>query len=256
MNAERVSKGMPRREFLRISSVAAVGVIAVSVSDKALFAASAGSLDPLLSVGYAPSLPEKGFSTRLVSADSLSSPDPTFIRKGARVAIYGGQRAERNRTTIGGLAIDAVMPVRSRLPENYSRFNAWSVVGRDGMDSLSGFIQFTMPVIATTGLAFVVRHITGKPLPVSESQPALEAENTSFALSLSNGDGPKLQRGVYIVAMRESENESAPSWSRLSIVNNDGVYSVSGGNFAYAIVEVDYKADEPLVPVLPRKPRV
>ena len=98
MKAKAASAGIPRREFLRISSVAAIGVAVVTMSDGNLFAATSSGIVPLMDVGYAPSLPAAGFSVPLSSADSILSPDPRFISTGARVSVVGAKRADRHAT--------------------------------------------------------------------------------------------------------------------------------------------------------------
>lgn len=235
MNSERVSEGMARREFLRVSSVAAVGVLAVTVADHPLLAAPA-PLEPLLWVGYVPSLPAIGASTPIAFADALTAPDREFISRGARVTVHGGGRAVRHKTTRGGLSLDAIMPSPSREPEDFPHFHAWSVNGRDSYDSLSGRGRFTMPVMATTGLTFVVRHQTGL--------PDARVSSTPFSTTLSHGRGPKLQRGVYIVAMRESASDAAYDWRRVALVNVKGVYSIPDATFGYVILAVDYGDSE------------
>ena len=70
---------------LRISSVAALGVAVVTISDGNLFAASSSGIIPLMDVGYAPSLPAAGFSIPLSAADSILSPDPLLAQYPVRM---------------------------------------------------------------------------------------------------------------------------------------------------------------------------
>ena len=104
MKAKAVSAGIPRREFLRISSAAAMGLAVVAAGEGKLFAATSSGLVPLMGVGYAPSLPAAGFSIPLASADSILSPDPRFISTGARVAVVGAKRAAGHKNAPGGIA--------------------------------------------------------------------------------------------------------------------------------------------------------
>src|SRR5258708_14986657 len=89
MKATFVSQPLARREFLRISSTAVIGIAASGlINPKALVAATtAGSaaFQPLLSIGYAPALVWGDGSMALTSADRNLSPDPLFIARGARV---------------------------------------------------------------------------------------------------------------------------------------------------------------------------
>src|SRR4051812_41950938 len=107
MKAKAVSAGIPRREFLRISSVAAIGVAVVTMSDGNLFAATSSGIVPLMDVGYAPSLPAAGFSVSLTDAESILSPDPRFISTGARISVIGAKRADRHLNAPGGIGVDA-----------------------------------------------------------------------------------------------------------------------------------------------------
>ena len=79
----------------------------------------------------------------------------------------------------------------------------------------------------------------------SEVTPPLESEVTPLTLSLGNVAGPKLTRGVYVLAFREEESDSMSSnWNRFTLVHSDDGYYLSGATFSYLILNVDY-ADAP-----------
>jgi hypothetical protein len=246
MKDKTASNGIPRREFLRISSAAAMGLAVVAIGEKKLFAASSTGIVPLMNVGYAPSLPAAGFSVPLASASSILSPDPRFISSGARVAVVAAKRAANHANAPGGIAVDALFPVSFRRADDPLRFSFFSMSGRPDHDVVSGPLSFTVQVPSTSGVSLIVRR--QRPTPDAESavQPPLEPEVSALTLSLGNVDGPKLTRGVYVIAFREEEGDNMSDWRRMSIAptENNG-YVVSGATFSYLILNVDY-ADAPV----------
>lgn len=241
MKAKAASAGIPRREFLRISSAAAMGLAVVAVGEGKLFAASSSGLVPLLDVGYAPSLPGTGFSIPLASADSILSPDPRFISTGARISMVGAKRAAAHKNAPGGIGVDALFPVSHRQSSDPLHFRFFSIAGRPDQDAISGPLSYTVPVPSTTGVALMVRRQRPTTDAVSEKPPALESEVTPLTLSLGNVAGPKLTRGVYVLAFREEEGDSMSSnWNRFTLASSDSGYYVSGATFSYVILNVDY----------------
>jgi hypothetical protein len=222
MKAKAVSAGIPRREFLRISSAAAMGLAVVAIGEGKLFAATSSGIVPLMDVGYAPSQPATGFSIPLASAESILSPDPRFISTGARVSVVGAKRAASHRNAPGGIGVDALFPVSHRQSNS-----------------------FTVQVPSTTGVALMVRRQRPTNEKESEAAPALEPEVAPLTLSLGNVAGPKLTRGVYVLAFREEEGDNMSSnWNRLTLAHSDEGYYLSGATFSYLILNVDY-ADAP-----------
>jgi hypothetical protein len=256
MKAQAVSAGIPRREFLRISSVAAVGVAIVTMSDGNLFAATSSGIVPLMDVGFAPSLPAAGFSIPLNSADSISSPDPRFINTGARIAVVAAKRADRHRNAPGGIGVDALYATNYRQAGDPVHFRFFSVNGRPDADAISGPVSFNMPVPSTSGVALMVKR--QRPSTSQESSttpPPIESEVSPLTLSLGNVAGPKLSRGVYVLAFREEDSDSMSSWSRLSIANGESGYYISGATFSYMILNVDYAPAEEAAPPRRRSAR-
>ena len=237
MKAKGVSNGIPRREFLRISSVAALGVAVVAVSEGKLFAASSSGVVPLMDVGYAPSLPMAGYSVPLASASSILSPDPHFIGSGARISVVGARRAASHANAPGGIAVDALFQVSHRNPEDPMHFRFFSA----NADSISAPLGFTIQAPATNGVSFLVRRQRPTNLPSSESAPPIEAEASPLTLSLGNVTGPKLTRGVYAFAFREEDGDSMANWDRMALAPVDGGgYLISGATFTYLLLNVDY----------------
>jgi len=237
-----------RREFLKLASVAAVGI---AFSERNLLAATSSGIVPLLGVGYASSLPKDGFSVPMADASSILSPDPAFIRRAARVSVVGGARAAQRANVDGGIGIDAYFPITGREAEKFPRFSFWSANGQ----SVSGSLSFRMPALATTGLSFIVRRL--RPTNVKNelnTAPPLESETSPVTLALSNGDGPKLARGVYAFAFREENGDAVPNWNRTSLLNQQGRYSLSGVGVTYLLMQVDYDP-EPVAVVPIKAPR-
>jgi hypothetical protein len=171
---------------------------------------------------------------RLASAGSLYLPDPTFLSRGARVGVVGSARGAMHQSDPGGVAVDVAMPTLGRAP---ARFRFWAAAGTGS----SGNLSFTVPVVATSGINFVARRMkqTTKKEEIATTAPA-DVDPAPFTLSLGSAAGPKLQRGIYVVALRESAGETVADWSAFSIVAKQGAYSVVGADFAWVILKIDY----------------
>src|SRR5258708_24843247 len=224
-----------RRQFLKLASVAAVGV---AYSERSLFAGTSSGIVPLLGIGYAASPPADGFTVPMADASTILSPDPTFISRAARITVVGASRAKQYANTTGGVGVDAYFPITGRETAKSPRFTFWS--GANG--AMTGPVSFRMPALATTGLAFVVRRMRptvgdGK----LNTVPALEKETSPLTLSLGSADGPRLARGIYALAFREENGDIAPSWSRTLLTHQKGQYSLSGvTGVTYVFLQVGY----------------
>jgi hypothetical protein len=235
-----VAKGIPRREFLRVGSFAVLGV-AVAMNETKLFAAASGSgIVPLMGVGYAPSLPQLGYSIPLASAGAILSPDPRFIGSGARISVIGAARAASHGNAPGGIAVDALFSVSHRRPDDPLRFSFFSINGRADRDAVTGPISFTIQVPSTGGVPLVVRRLRPAIQKESAEQPPIEPEVAPLTLSLGNVAGPKLAHGVYVLAFREEDSDGMKDWSRMAIERADTGYVISGATFSYLILNVDY----------------
>jgi hypothetical protein len=241
MKATGVPNGIPRREFLRISSVAALGVAVVAMSERSLFAAESSGIVPLMDIGYAPFLPLPGYSVPLAAASSILSPDPHFIGSGARVSVVGAGRATGHNNAPGGIAVDALFSVSHRRPDDPSRYRFFSVAGRPDTDAVSGQLSFTIQAPATSGISLLVRRLRPSSQPSSVTPPPIETEASALTLSLGNVAGPKLNRGVYALAFREEEGDSMTNWGRMALAPAEsGGFIISGATFTYLLLNVDY----------------
>src|SRR5512133_1672189 len=92
---------IPRRDFLRLSSVAAVGVAASAFAEGSVVGSAAGALlarpMPLLGVGYWDGSFAEPSTHRPVAADRLSSGDRKFLDGGARLRVAGFWRADAQK---------------------------------------------------------------------------------------------------------------------------------------------------------------
>jgi len=250
MKSENVAKGIPRREFLRISSVAAIGVAVATISERKAFAAATDSgIVPLMSIGYAPSLPLTGYSVPLASADSILSPDPRFISSGAHISVVGSKRAASHANVPGGIGVDALFDISSRPSGQPAHYRFFSIAGRPDHDALSGQLSFTTKVAATSGVSFLVRRQRPSNTNVNATAaPAIETEASPVTLSLGNVAGPKLNRGVYAFAFREEESDSMSNWGRLMIAPTEDGYIIPGATFSYMLLHVDYAEQAEIAP--------
>jgi len=230
---------IPRRDFIKASSAAAVGIAASGLfrPDVLLAAGDAPVSLPLLGVGFtADDLAEK--SARLIDARAALSGDPSFISRGARLTIASfGPAESRSKKSAPGAAIDAIFPVLGRDAAKFPRFQAWCYRAKDsGIEA--GSTSFTMPVTATDGIRLVVRPLG----PIGEPAPAIESP---FTLSLNSMSGAyKLQKGTYVVAFRDdASNDVEPNWGRLTVMRRgEKELVVTGARFAHVVVVVDYAA--------------
>ena len=248
----RVSRPIPRREFLRLSATAAVGVAASGLIDPARLLAATTDTLPLLSIGYTGNIPESGGRAALSAASAMLMPDPVFLRRGAQIAIVGAGTA-RSGMTEGGIELDAIYPVRSKTPDQYPRFMAWKMEVQGETRILSSGIRFTMPVTATDGVKLLLHRTSSAPADRTKATPPDAKQSSEVVLSFGSGSGAKLQRGVYILALRESVVDQMPSWSRLAVQNKNGTFTVEGLSTSYIVLTVDYVSDEAPAPATHRK---
>jgi hypothetical protein len=192
-----------RRDFLRYSTTAAAGLAIATMSNSSLFAApQTGSA--LLSVGFVSDLPAN--SVRLNSLTNNPSTDPLLVSRGARISTRGGQRGDKYLKSPGGIAVDAVFPSARHVC-------FWSATKS-----------------CITKATTIVPAVAGSGVPVS-----VQCFTTKGESLLNLG-----QRGVYVIALRESASDAAPNWSRLDLVRNGNRFVIPGLTTGYVILSVDY----------------
>lgn len=241
---------MPRRDFLKLGSLTTLGVIAGTLPMRVLRAAplNAGSpeSEPLLSVGYAEKAPQDGESVRLQAGSAMLDGDPVFLSRGARLAFQPFTRAIKYGDSLGGgMAVDVVFPVNGYTSDILPRFRACSFVGREGSDALSGRINFDVPVTATGGVQLVVRRMNPEVAETAANLPRGGAGIGESAAPLVLGFGSrnaKLQRGVYVIGVRETADDRATSWGSLRLTQQKGSLLLEPAPFTYAVMTVDYAA--------------
>jgi hypothetical protein len=227
-----------------LGATAAAGLAAAGLIDPTrLFAGTIDSL-PLLSIGFAGGIPESGKGAVLGPASAMLTSDPGFLRRGAEVRVAGSGQAARSDIQEGGIQIDALFPARSGKPSEDRRFVAWNMDKKDGVRSESSNVRFGMPVAVSGSIRFLVhRTSAAKPVDSSRPNPPDATLQNTVELSLNSGSGAKLQRGVYVLALREASGDSAPNWSRAAVQNHNGRFTVEGLTSSYVVLVVDYMAD-------------
>jgi hypothetical protein len=182
-----------RRDFLRLSSMAAIAALAAR--HELLAAKPVDAPSPLLSVGWAP--------TGSLSLRSASTSYDGASRY--RVSVAGGRRAPRYEKSAGAFAVDPIFPAG---PVFF-----WTV----GRFSQSAFASIAVPVTGPGGVSFAVKN-----LPAKIQSP------------LTIG-----QRGIYVIALRESAEDIAPNWNRLDLVRDGARYVLPGLPVSHAILAIE-----------------
>lgn len=232
-DSETVSK-YARRDFLKLTSISVVGVTVAGAWPTFALAASASPL----SVGYASSEPEDGGHRSLVAADSMLMGDPSFLSHDAKVTIRSSFRSVAATKQLDSVAIDVVFPELGANARSYPSFRAWSS-GSDGFRHLSSRrVTFRVPMDGMNGLLLnFVREASA-----ATKNPNAGHPDASVTLGLGSSSGePKLQRGIYVVAFRESNDSADPVWGRLDLTRRGSELAISGGSFSYVIFSVDYE---------------
>ena len=232
-DSETVSK-YARRDFLKLTSVSIVGVTVAGAWPTFAFAKSASSP---LSVGYASSMPEDGGRRSLIAAESMLVGDPAFLSHDARVTIRSSFRSVAATKQLDSVSIDVVFPELGADAKSYPSFRAWSC-GSDGARHLSSRrVSFRVPMDGMNGMQInFVREASAATKNPNAGHPD---GTVFFGLGSSSGQ-PKLQRGIYVVAYRETNDDVDPVWSRLDLTRRGNDLAVSGGALSYMIFSVDY----------------
>jgi hypothetical protein len=246
MNHTTTSEGgMRRRDFLILGSVATVGV-ATSVSAGATSPLSVlRTPNPFLSIGFAAAEQES-----IAAADRLRA---GFSANEARIRIHGLWRADarRNANRVDVSAFYAA-------GETSVPYLAWS----HSAAATSPSVGFTVPVDESGHVALGIEQ---RPAPSVLRQPTrvfgrffgvrpaadlprqeqLVAGRSLCRLGTAAGDGLKLRRGTYFVALLQ-DGDRKPRWSAISArpVENGQEGLLRRGDapvdFDYLVLSVDH----------------
>jgi hypothetical protein len=233
---------LDRREFVKIGSLAAVSL---ALPTGLLHAAPSTTGLPILSVGYCDRVPEfTGQAYQLRSAQDLLLGDPAFLSRSARIRIGTFARATRFVDLPGAVDLDVVFPSFGFEPDSYPRVQAWAFRHAGRMQSKPGSASMIVPVTSTEGLQMFFRRpaaARGRAVRTG-AQPA--AETSSSTLRLETGATAsvlKLQRGVYVVALREADDQREPNWnSQVLSRNNAGLVLNSVATFSHLFITIEY----------------
>jgi hypothetical protein len=180
----------------------------------------------------------------LRSASSILNGDVAFISRGARLTFQSFARSAKYRDRLaGGAAVDVVYPVHGFTDERMPRFRAWSFNGREEGDSVAGPIAFNVPVTATGGVELVVRRTQSDSPETASNAPRGRATAGEAAAPLSLGfdsRSAKLQRGVYVIAFRETEDDAMYGWDLFRLSRSGTNLVVTPAPFTYVLLNVDY----------------
>ena len=235
-------KSLDRRDFLLISSVAAVGIATVGVSAGPLNPlVRVDGVDPILSVGFA-----AVDAVRTVSAETLRFGDASFAHA-ARLTVHGLWRAE-SQAAAQAVHVSAFYPNGSdRRP-----FMAWSSGA-----STAPRVSFTMNFAGQESMALGIererlvssrfrRSRFGRVLASKDVPDAAVIERSGGLTTFGNA-GMKLRQGTYFFALRSAKSDRTPDWASISV---DGAQLRAGAesvlhrgsgkvNFDYVAVSVE-----------------
>jgi len=247
---------MERRNFLRLSSVAMFGIATTGLADGAVQRVKSVFLPerlPLMSIGYAKSL--EGAGERMIAADRISSGDRAFAENGVQLRVTGFWRAPQHRGTPMSIAVNVHYPDAAVI--------AWASASRGSVLASGSPTRSTVPVDDTHALQLSVDSLSARPSAMraltqrmlTTDEQVKTIEQSIAKIGFGSSDAPaKLRRGVYVLAIRESESDIAPNWNSVrwtSAANGmmpegDGPLRVVGAlgshaaSFSYVVLTADY----------------
>jgi hypothetical protein len=245
---ERMSQSlMHRRDFVRLSSATLVAAAATSFVPSGIGAISgAGCASPLLSVGFAE--PVQGERLSVVGAGTFAAGDSRLARAGASVTVHGIRRqlaGKRDRV----VHLNALFAAG----EGMVPYLAWSETG-----SRAARVTFRVPPAEQLTLtvdhrrpnslkgvpsADVHRYLASRDAAAGEiPKVELSDEGKGMCVLAVGGDGPKLRRGTYFLALRDSQWERTPDWASMSADPQTLTLTRFGqpAELDYLVVSVDY----------------
>jgi hypothetical protein len=238
-------KGMGRRQFLVLSSVALAGA---AVAPRAF--ASAPAVPSRIALGYAP-LGEQGLS--VTAASDVVASDGAFISRGARLTVHGAAGVSGAPGARRAVELAVNYTVDDGGTRQIVPFRAWAASRTTGEQARPG--TFTVPVDAEQRISFAVMTETGRApgrmlsrrASLAGTEGELRQRGTPLALTLqSDPQALKLARGHYVI-VPVAEGEGEPRWSGYTVARNGDRMALvdSSGEmapFEHLVVTVDYAA--------------
>jgi hypothetical protein len=235
-----------RREFVTLGTIGLLGAKQLLAPSKAVAATPAAM--PILAVGYWNGLivgdGAENPTSRILSASSIGF-DRTFSGASAMITTHGFYRAPNHRSIPLSLSLIAVYPDKTP-------FVAWNIaLSRSGV---SGALRsrFVVPVRDRHFDLAIDKHLPMPAVATSFDLDRLRELIFDASSIVSFGSSVGLQRGVYFVALRESEEQDAPNWTRVRVTglrstdqvkpDSDGILLDAGGNpvgFDYLVLKID-----------------
>ena len=229
-----------RRHFLLAGSAAVVGAAATGLPQQVVrvLKGSDATTLPILSVGYwngsigtaSAEEAKAGIGHNVKAADRLSA-SGNALAGGATVRVVGLWRAEQHRATPANIGIKAIFPAVDPKSGEKLSFVAWNHSSTeksahrsapskffapvDGRNALELGVEMTHPVRQE---AFLTRKVKEM---LSISEPAAPVTKSGVCSMTVNRRSSSLQlnRGVYFIALQESEHDAKPDWSSIKMLD-------------------------------------
>jgi len=227
-----------RRDFLILSSAAAVGALAISAVADFTKPASPVSPPLPLSLGFVDELVNADQPRALVNASRLGSSHA--LGAAARVRIRGIVRAGSSSAG-SAVALDAIYRVEE-LGHREVPFLAWSDQhsSRRGFSSAAGFV---VPVGERTPLTLA---LTARVIPNRGAALARRLLRIPAPPQAVRGTATLLRHGVYFIAVPGTGTE--PNWSSVRAIATEGklprleqatLFGMKPVSFDYIVVETE-----------------
>jgi hypothetical protein len=262
---------MERRRFLVLSSAAAVAFATRGASGSASAETLRQELPTSLDVAYCDGFRDSGGfatsrgSSNVVVAQDVTTGDPSFISRSARVKVHGMWRSQSRRDSLS-ITILAYYPTEMFAGGDVPVF-VWNHVSRDSGDLFQPIsfvipideaglrigIEATVPRTYSSTVEKVRRRAVASGSDESRARPRVELSQQRNVANLSVGvarDSAKLRPGMYVLAML-TPAAPAPEWSNVRFHSDQlkagsgplTVHGVLGDTpvpFDYVVVEVDF----------------
>lgn len=203
-----MNKHLNRREFIVLSSTAAVG-FAAAASATSLLGPNAAIDRPFISVGFWTGAGRTHGVRRsgrpgLLPATSLTTSDASLISTGARASIRGfwTTAADTSARTVTLQVAYPALPGATK-----PLYNAWiTALGPKGASSASNPVTFNVPVDALETVDLIIETTSG----------GVTRRDTVHFSTNPGQDRILLNRGVYVIALQR-EGDPVPNWSAVRL---------------------------------------